>query len=818
MRHPIALILAFALCTLPSFVHAQPKKKFEPIEIKKIDVGFRRYKADDQTAYKAGLWTPIYIEIYGGTDGVAQKPNDRDPPYLEITTNDSEDVGTTIRVVDRVNVEPFKSRTFIGYVKTGHYSGGASNRDITVVLKVNGREVKPFNYDPPFNVNIDAHVYLTLGPRIEDFQRAVAKIGREGKAKDQDDFRFNDPNTFYNVVYENDIERLPERWFGYNGIDLMILSTDKRDFLTGLNNHPEQLKAIAQWVRRGGRLVVPISAQTQDAVNAVLTNPLAWQPPIPVVPPKASANLQLDRLTAVEGWGNVQTERFERSDPKKPRDFVPIPIATLDPGRVAPGDWDLEAQSDANTGSLPLIASVRYGMGKITYMAFSLQDDSFFAWKGKDKFLQEMAKKLAPKAPANVQERLDRWNPDGLNSSDPASRLLVELDKFGVTVIDFGYVALFIVLYILIVGPLDFFLLKYVFKRLEWTWITFPAVVLAVSVIAYFAAYALKGKDLKINKVDIVDFDLRTSREQPRVYGHSFFTILSPRIQNYTVGLEPNPEFWGDKADKTKTVDLMSWMGRPSGGFNGMDRGGSGGFFRKPYVYSEDASGLRGVPIPVWTTKAFMASWEQPLTKPPFVADLVWHKDKAAPVTGKIENHLGVDLVDVWLIHEKHFYPVDGGLKSVNLGAVPGPLNLGAKTDGANWVKENKAHDDLAGDSAASFQQTMIVKQMLFHDFIDGGHVQRNHLLRPLDFGWRIDDRFFGQNDRRTREVILFARVRPKVDAAETLTIDPKNPLPTKLWLGDLPDQEKKPRPALSGQLNQDTYIRVLLPVRPADE
>jgi hypothetical protein len=91
--------------------------------------------------------------------------------------------------------------------------------------------------------------------------------------------------------------------------------------------------------------------------------------------------------------------------------------------------------------------------------------------------------------------------------------------------------------------------------------------------------------------------------------------------------------------------------------------------------------------------------------------------------------------------------------------------------------------------------------------------------LRPLDLGWRIkDDRLFGQNDRRTREVILFARVRPPVGAAESLTNDPKNPLPTKLWLGDLPDHEKKTRPALSGQLNQDTYIRVLLPVRPADE
>ena len=99
----------------------------------------------------------------------------------------------------------------------------------------------------------------------------------------------------------------------------------------------------------------------------------------------------------------------------------------------------------------------------------------------------------------------------GIESGDLSTELLRLLDDFDVTVIPFGYVALFIILYIIVVGPLDFFLLKYVFKRLEWTWITFPVVVLSVSVIAYFAAdYALKGRDLKINKVDIVDFDLRT--------------------------------------------------------------------------------------------------------------------------------------------------------------------------------------------------------------------------------------------------------------------------------------------------------------------
>ena len=74
---------------------------------------------------------------------------------------------------------------------------------------------------------------------------------------------------------------------------------------------------------------------------------------------------------------------------------------------------------------------------------------------------------------------------DDGNSTD-APALLGEvqhrLENFEkVPVVNFGWVALFILVYILIVGPLDYFLLKRVFKRLELTWITFPAIVVVVS-------------------------------------------------------------------------------------------------------------------------------------------------------------------------------------------------------------------------------------------------------------------------------------------------------------------------------------------------
>src|SRR5207249_4321825 len=129
-----------------------------------------------------------------------------------------------------------------------------------------------------------------------------------------------------------------------------------------------------------------------------------------------------------------------------------------------------------------------------------------------------------------------------------------------------------------------------VFKRLEWTWITFPTVVLLVSVIAYFTAYALKGNDLKINKIDLIDLDMRTdldaAQRTRKAYAHgtAWFTILSPRIQNYTVGIEPALRAWGDKGAAGLSGVEVSWLGRPeAAGMGGMGRQRSQGLFRRAY-------------------------------------------------------------------------------------------------------------------------------------------------------------------------------------------------------------------------------------------
>src|SRR5262249_20799603 len=143
----------------------------------------------------------------------------------------------------------------------------------------------------------------------------------------------------------------------------------------------------------------------------------------------------------------------------------------------------------------------------------------------------------------------------------------------------------------------------------------------------YFTAYYLKGNDLKVNKIDVVDIDLSPAVDPqnppPRVYGTTWFTLFSPRIQHYTIGVEP-AESWGVAGGQGAPSTTLGWLGKPTDQWGGMGRGGSQSLFRRTYDYADDLSGLVGVPIQVWATKSFSASWMVPSagTTVPFSAEV----------------------------------------------------------------------------------------------------------------------------------------------------------------------------------------------------
>ncbi len=122
--------------------------------------------------------------------------------------------------------------------------------------------------------------------------------------------------------------------------------------------------------------------------------------------------------------------------------------------------------------------------------------------------------------------------------------------------------------YLALIGPVDYFLLRKVLRRMELTWVTFPPVMLAVCIAAYFTAHGLKGETLRVNQVDLVDVDCQSGR----LRGTSWATLFSPRAETYDVAFQPRtarlrPE---PGAAASHADELVSWFGLPGNGLGGM--------------------------------------------------------------------------------------------------------------------------------------------------------------------------------------------------------------------------------------------------------
>jgi len=800
MHRRFGLTLSFVgLFSLTGAAGAQPEGP--PVKVRQVLVGFRSYMPEESPGrFKTGMWTPIAVDLEAGPRGLSNTD-------LVVETPDSEDIETVYQVpIGALGKE--ERRTILAYTKPGNSEGRFKLR-----IRRESRDVVSPLTVSQMPVDLAGRLYLTIGARLDKLQDALVALQQKrpdlGENQDKRD-------TFPRYAgFEIDPARLPVLALGYDAVDLMILTTTDKNLVQALLRDAARLKAIAQWVRQGGRLVVSVSWENQAEVSQLLQAP-PWQPRIITVPP-AVQRVQDNALPNLKGatdWAHVGVPF-----PLPGED--PVPVALLRTGKQQRPEWEVLAE----VGGQPLITRMPYGRGSITLLAFDLDKGAFTTWSGRKDFLKGLIGNLEPRIPQRAaNEQAGFVAIHGNSGQDLTTQLQIKLDKFDVPIIPFGWVALFIIVYILIVGPLDYFLLKKVFKRLEWTWITFPTVVLLVSAVSYFTAYAVKGRDLKVNKIDLVDFDLRTDLDESLrtrkayAYGRTWFTIMSPRIQSYTIGIEPRVAEWLGKGIAPETAEVVSWLGRPElDGPAAMGRQRAQGWSNRSYDYEPDGTGLTGVPIPVWTTKSFTALWASALPRLPIVADLKYFNKGNLKVAGTIQSFLPADLEDVWFFYRTHCFSLEGNLLRSHDGKAAQPIELvlaqGRTVDIQRWPSASGTLGPRPFADKGFDDPTPLVKDLMFHERIDSGANQRNQVMHRLDLSWRLQEEPTTPTTN-LREIIIYGRLAPAAGPAEE--VFQQHPMATLLWLGQLPGPGKE-RPKLAGTIVQDTFVRIILPVKPGD-
>lgn len=621
-------------------------------------------------------------------------------------------------------------------------------------------------------------------------------------------------------------EQLPAHWFGYETVDLavLVLGSECRTFLEQLwsDQAPaatqQRREALLEWVRRGGRLVVaggsgagevPRWPRLQEILPATIRS--VRRQDLVVLHWNARASSQLGAFHGALGskQGFFPVADLVRKPHPAARLLIPPPERQHDPTLV------------------PVAVQWPYGLGRVTLIAFDLHAPPFtdFALRAEfwDWVLREGG---ANRASAGSEGRPKPTDADLSEEEDElAVAVRTHADAFdGIPVISFGWVAVLVALYLLLVGPVEYLLLKRLIGRQEWTWAVFPVIVVTVAALAFAMAASFKGHELRLNKLDLAEIDVGAER----VYGTTWLSLFSPRIERYTLSVMPHPDWAKDSAET-----VVAWWGAP--------RGPRAGLLPRQYRWGACADQplavLEEVPIQVWSTKAFVAHWSGrwPAGHPLVQTQLEHPPADPRAVVGTFTLYLPVPvLTDCVLFYAGLAYPVSGGV--IHRGEpVRVVLDRGSRVD--QWLQRESKLEELllrvpgyrerlgltvarglpqvgrsGGDPAnsafdpAADSAPLPLLGLLFHEgalsFAEGVF-PRNASLRRYDQSWRL-------HSDHTAELILVGRVTLPAGPAEEQLAGPSSP--SLLWWRETP-HSGLPRTPLPGRGRQETWVRIYLPI-----
>jgi hypothetical protein len=306
-------------------------------------------------------------------------------------------------------------------------------------------------------------------------------------------------------------EELPTAAIGYDCLDVLILNAP--DFTALL---PEQQQAMLEWVRTGGNLLlwpgdtpVPESGPLVDALPCRIGNTTVIE-------------LSPDELKAAG-----LSARFRQL-----------------PGRV------LEPRADATAVALMATDRVtayqkRLGLGRVlvcptdlSALQFSNPAKHWALWrvvlKGMIRRLPENATQPDEDYYAGVSETQVREQ-TALRQVGDLLGTVPGAGSFG-----FGYVAGVLIAMMVVVGPVDWFVLKKL-GRQPWTWATTTGWVALVTLAAVYAGHLFKSGELHWRTFELVD-----QVDGVTVARTDLAALYSPRTTDYTV--ETRPDIWWQPA------------------------------------------------------------------------------------------------------------------------------------------------------------------------------------------------------------------------------------------------------------------------------
>jgi hypothetical protein len=293
---------------------------------------------------------------------------------------------------------------------------------------------------------------------------------------------------------------VPDQWQGYQAADMVVLgNVSERDF------SPEQAAALRDYVATGGTLVVSGGPNWNRLATPFFANLL------PVTVTGGTTLRSSGGLSPLAGAAGPSSSY----------------AAVV--GRPKPGSQVL-----ASEGGVPLVVRGNQGSGRVVFVAFDPSAPPFRNWDAVDTFWKNLL--TDQRTPSVVRTISDRdlgeqfggYNPNsGQSKLADAPYAIPQLD-----IPAFYIVAVFLLAYIIVLVPVNYFVLKARDKK-EYAWVTTPAIVLLFSVGAYMIGYGFKGGRTLIVKAGLVE----AQEGQDTAPSLFYAGLFSPRKTSYDIRL-----------------------------------------------------------------------------------------------------------------------------------------------------------------------------------------------------------------------------------------------------------------------------------------
>jgi hypothetical protein len=661
----------------PRVVHASDGQAVLRVESVRLGLGAK---------FKAGFWQPLWVTLRAGQAAAEGQ--------LEVVIADGDQTPAVYanQPHGRLALSPGQGGQYLLYAR----SGPVDSR-VTLQLR-NGPTVvwsQTLTVDPADAVRSTQPLVVGVGGDI-GLEQAVGALRRTEEGPVQ-------------VAVISKANELPDRWWGYDGVDVLVLATGDPAWLAALAE--PQKDALVDWVLRGGRLMMSAAAQAvtwagDPRFGQLFPGPLA----------------EVSYLRERSGLEEFTREELPLEDPRWQRQRPQVAVFSQMRGEV------LVSEIGGGTGR-PLMVEFPVGLGRVLFVALDLDHPALREWRGRPKLLSRGITRLL--GDVDHAQRDQRRALAHLGYRDLVGQLRMALDQFpGVWMVNFTTVAVLTLVYLLLAVPGDYLFLTQLGWPRHRTWLTFPLVVVAAIATAMYFKTQVHGRGVRLNQAEIIDIDLGTQTLRGTAWCH----LYSPQTGRYSAKLAlqcppaltpQTPQGW------------LAYQGLPGDGLGGLESRQPALASRPDYYVQlpEAAAGLESLVITTSSTKSLAACW---WSQTRLSTDHQLRLDRFGLLTGEFRQPLPVELTECLLAHGEKLYRL-GTLRPgqvVRLSELD-PLNLEARLTQRRIEQTKDVSTPWEQDSV---DVPRIVQMLMFHTAARGtSYTGLTHRYQPqLDLSEHI--------------------------------------------------------------------------------